>query len=140
MITANIDGGLDHVELYVSDLERSRSFWGWLLAELGWVPFQEWASGFSYIRGSTYIVFVQVEPQHAYPSYHRRHVGLNHLALRTRNPLHLDALTTQLRDREITLLCGDRPIPPVGRLCVFFEDPDRIKVELVADTPERPSP
>jgi catechol 2,3-dioxygenase-like lactoylglutathione lyase family enzyme len=28
-------GGLHHVEINVSDLERSVEFWGWLLHELG---------------------------------------------------------------------------------------------------------
>ena len=30
--------GLHHVELYVSDLDRTLAFWGWLLGELGFSP------------------------------------------------------------------------------------------------------
>lgn len=38
-------GLLHHVELYVSNLEESIEFWGWLLEELGYVVFQKWESG-----------------------------------------------------------------------------------------------
>ncbi|GGB41168.1 hypothetical protein GCM10011409_18370 [Lentibacillus populi] len=54
-------GLLHHIEIYVSDLARSIEFWGWLLEELGYIPFQNWESGRSWKLGSTYLVFVQVE-------------------------------------------------------------------------------
>ncbi len=38
-------GGLHHVEINVADLERSVEFWGWLLPELGYELYQEWAEG-----------------------------------------------------------------------------------------------
>lgn len=41
-------GHLHHVEVWVPDLAAARHSWGWLLAELGWTPFQEWPAGHSW--------------------------------------------------------------------------------------------
>ncbi|CAI6277206.1 VOC domain-containing protein [Bacillus subtilis] len=32
---------MHYIELYVSDLETSRRFWGWFLKELGYKEFQK---------------------------------------------------------------------------------------------------
>ena len=40
---------LSHVEIYVSDLERSARFWDWLLRLLGYEPLQSWAEGRSWM-------------------------------------------------------------------------------------------
>jgi len=126
--------GLHHVELYVSDLERSRGFWGWLLEELGWERYQSWEDGESWRLGDTYLVLVRVAPEHAAPPYHRRRVGLNHLAFHAPSRAEVDRLTEDLRQRGTTILYEDRH-PFAGgpdHYAVFFEDPDRIKVEVVA--------
>lgn len=34
---------MHHIELYVSDLEASRRFWGWFLKELGFKEYQKWS-------------------------------------------------------------------------------------------------
>lgn len=127
-------GHLHHVEIYVSELERSVRFWGWLLESLGYEPFQKWDEGQSWKLGETYIVFVQVQPRFAEPGYHRCRVGLNHLAFHARSREHVDELTDQLRERGVRILYGDRH-PHAGgseAYAVYFEDPDRIKVEVVA--------
>lgn len=54
-------GLLHHVEINVSDLNRSIAFWGWFLEELGYTPFQEWENGTSWKLADTYLVFVQTE-------------------------------------------------------------------------------
>lgn len=122
-----MDAPLHHLELYVSHLEASERFWSWLLSELGYQPYQRWSKGFSYRLDKTYLVFVQTETRHMEPPYHRKHTGLNHLAFRI-DPASLDAWRKRLEDRGIPLLYPDQEIPDA----LFFEDPDRIKVELAA--------
>ncbi|WP_029099360.1 VOC family protein [Brevibacillus thermoruber] len=125
---------LHHVELYVSDLRRSAAFWGWLLEQLGYEPFQEWENGVSWRCGETYLVFVQAEERFLDIPYHRCRVGLNHLAFHARSRRQVDALTEELRRRGVTILYEDRH-PHAGgpdHYAVYFEDPDRIKVEVVA--------
>jgi catechol 2,3-dioxygenase-like lactoylglutathione lyase family enzyme len=125
-------GKLHHVEVYVSHLESSKLFWGWLLEKLGYSVYQSWQEGVSYVLEESYIVFVQVEPKHMSPSYHRSKVGLNHLAFHAPTREFIDEMTKALREKGVTILYEDRH-PYAGGpdyYAVFFEDPDRIKVEI----------
>ena len=125
-------GQLHHVELYVSNLERSSEFWGWFLESLGYQLFQSWEKGRSWKLGETYIVIVQVEERFADAPYHRCHVGLNHLAFHADSRAQVDTILEQLKGRGITILYPDRHPHNSNPYAIFFEDPDRIKVELVA--------
>ena len=127
-------GQLHHIELFVSDLPRSVAFWGWLLPHLGYVPFQEWPQGKSWRLEDTYLVLVQTEERHLEVPYHRSRVGLNHLAFHAASRADVDALTLSLRSRGVPILYADRHPYAGGEdyYAVFFEDPDRIKVEMVA--------
>lgn len=133
-----IRGLLHHVELYVSDLKRSREFWGWFLELLGYEVVQQWEDGTSWLLGETYIVLVQTPPEHRDTIYHRRATGLNHLAFHASSRADVDRLTALLRERGTTILYEDRhPFAGgEGYYAVFFEDPDRIKLELVAPDEE----
>ncbi|MFC0190246.1 VOC family protein [Fictibacillus aquaticus] len=125
---------LHHIELYVSRLEESRSFWGWLLHELGYQVYQEWNNGFSYRKDHFYIVFVQTEERFMDVPYHRCRVGLNHLAFHADSREQVDLLTAKLEEQSVSILYQDRHPFAAGEdyYAVFFEDPDRIKVEIAA--------
>ena len=127
-------GSLHHVELYVSDLRRSSEFWGWLLGALGYRRFQQWEEGESWRLGDTYIVLVQTPEEYLDPPYHRRRTGLNHLAFHAASREQVDEITAKLRERGGMILYEDRHpyAAGPGYYALFFEDPDRIKVELVA--------
>jgi catechol 2,3-dioxygenase-like lactoylglutathione lyase family enzyme len=127
-------GTIHHVELYVSDLQCSVAFWGWLLGELGYTVHQQWPEGQSWILRGTYIVLVQTPAEHQAAGYHRRRTGLNHMAFQVESRQAVDELTAELRQRGIVILYGDRhPFAGGGdSYAVFFEDPDRIKLEISA--------
>lgn len=127
-------GSLSHVEIYVSDLEKSSDFWGWLLTQLGYQPHQSWDRGKSWKLDATYFVIVQVEDRFKSNSYHRKNIGLNHLAFHAENMADVDSMATALKNRGIMILYSDRHLHASGKNnhAVFFEDPDRIKVEFVA--------
>lgn len=125
---------LHHVELYVSDLKKSLTAWDWLLNELGYTLYQQWGKGQSYKFEKTYLVFVQTEPEHLEPPYHRKKTGLNHLAFHADSLEQLERLRSELPHRGFTELYADR-FPHAGGpnyIALYFEDPDRMKVELVA--------
>ncbi|GEM05583.1 hypothetical protein HMI01_25710 [Halolactibacillus miurensis] len=125
---------IHHIELYVSELETSMNFWGWLLEELGYTLFQSWEKGQSWKSGDMYLVFVQVEDRFKDSPYHRCGVGLNHLAFHARSRQHVDEITKKIEQKGVDILYKDRH-PFAGgetHYAVYFEDPDRIKVELVA--------
>ncbi|PGY15963.1 VOC family protein [Bacillus sp. AFS031507] len=125
---------LSHLEIYVSNLSKTIEFWEWFLTELGYQPYQKWDSGISWKHGETYIIFVQAEERFLDVPYHRSRVGLNHLAFHAVSREQVNQITTQLKEKGIIILYQDKH-PFAGgdsHYAVFFEDPDRIKVELVA--------
>jgi catechol 2,3-dioxygenase-like lactoylglutathione lyase family enzyme len=128
-------GMLHHVEIYVTDLKRSAEFWSWFLDLLGYTLYQEWDMGKSYKLGETYLVFVQVENKHLDQPYHRCKAGLNHLAFHATSRKQVDDITESLRQKEITILYKDKHPFAGGKdhYAVYFEDPDRMKVEIVAE-------
>lgn len=128
--------GLHHLELYVRDLERSSELWGWLLTELGYVAFQEWDEGISWRppdgEVGAYVALVQAPTGAA--ELDRRSVGLNHVAFVADGREQVDLLTKTLRERDVRILYEDRH-PYAGgpdHYALFFEDPDGLKVEVVA--------
>lgn len=131
------EGLLHHVEIYVSDLERSTSFWSWFLKELGYEPFQKWDKGQSWKLDETYLVFVQTEERFLDIPYHRCRAGLNHLAFHASSRKRVDEMANNLKERGISILYENQH-PFAGgnhHYAVYFEDPDRIKVEFVAPSP-----
>lgn len=84
-------GSLHHLELWVDDLAASTASLGWLLLELGWLPFQEWQHGRSWKLGATYIV-VEQSTDLAEGGHDRMRPGLNHFALHVE---HHEPLITQ---------------------------------------------
>ena len=52
-------GSLHHVELWVPDLPRATTQWGWLLGQLSYAPFQDWPHGRSWRLGHAYLVIEQ---------------------------------------------------------------------------------
>ena len=127
-------GLIHHIEIYVSDLKRTTDFWGWFLEELGYHTFQEWESGRSWKIGETYIVFVQAEERFMDVPYHRCRVGLNHVAFHASSRQQVDEMTKKLTERNVKILYTDKH-PFAGgdtHYAVYFEDSDRIKVEVVA--------
>jgi catechol 2,3-dioxygenase-like lactoylglutathione lyase family enzyme len=125
------DGSLEHLDIYVSDLARSGEFWGSFLKALGYNEFAKSATGWSWTNGESTVFLLQAEPEYLDPPYHRKRVGLNHLAFAVSQKRQVDDLANQLRERSVPLLYGG---PRSGRktYAVFFEDPDRIKIEVVA--------
>lgn len=129
-----MNGAIHHIELYVSDLERSKTFWQWLLEDLGYQIFRQWPEGISFQLPPSYIVFVQAEDRFLDVPFHRCRPGLNHLAFHARSREHVDQVTEQLRASNIPILYENQH-PYAGgedHYAVYFEDPERIKVELVA--------
>ncbi|MTV24251.1 hypothetical protein FTX61_02260 [Nitriliruptoraceae bacterium ZYF776] len=126
---------MHHLELYVHDLERATAFWGWFLEELGYHPSLEWDEGCAWTLEASSIVFVQA-PAGA-GVLDRRSAGLNHLAFHAGGRAEVDRMTALARARGVRVLYEDRH-PHAGgpdHYALFVEDPDGLKVELVATEP-----
>lgn len=125
-------GILHHIEIYVKDLNKTKEFWGWLLGELGYKEYQNWEEGISYILENTYIVFVQVKENFLDIPYHRCRAGLNHLSFHGGSKEFIDEITIKLKEKSVKILYEDKHPYAGGPDCyaVYFEDPDRMKVEI----------
>jgi len=127
---------LHHVELYVSSLSNSQSFWQPMLQKIGYTQTGSWDDGFTLSSDDDmYLTFVQVQDKYQSNHYHRCGVGLNHIAFRVKDRRTVDTVRQYCLDNKISCLYDDRyPFANGGDeyYALFIEDPDRIKVEFVA--------
>lgn len=132
---------LHHVELYVGDLARSTAFWTPLLTRLGYVA-EPWSGGMNYVAGDgqanghddAYLCLLPAPAAHLAAGYHRQRIGLNHLAFRAASRAQVDEIRAWLLSAGHALLYDDR-YPYAGGpgyYALYVEDPDRIKLEVVA--------
>lgn len=128
-----LSGRFHHMDIYVTDLARSTEFWGALLGALGWQPKADRPGVRSWTDGTSELFFVQAEPEFAAQGYHRKRVGLNHLALAVAGRAELEAVRALVTGRGARLLYGGEIEETATQHRLFFEDPDRIKVEVLAE-------
>lgn len=125
---------LHHVEIYVSNLERSVAFWTPFMRLLGYEE-DRWPGGMNYVKdGAAYFCFLPAPPEHLSAGYHRKRVGLNHLAFRAESRQQVDDIAAWIKAAGYTSLYeSEYPYAGgPGYYAVYCEDPDRIKVEVVA--------
>jgi catechol 2,3-dioxygenase-like lactoylglutathione lyase family enzyme len=126
-----------HLEVNVSNLEKSKEFYCRILSVLKW----EVNLDDNIIVGfkgpdQTHLFLVQTEPQFS-SAFHRKNIGLNHVAFRTHSKDEVDSFSIFLKENNLTILYGDGPKDYSSEYkmeeyyAVFFEDPDRIKLEVV---------
>jgi AAA+ superfamily predicted ATPase len=66
---------LHHIEIYVSDLDRSVAFWTPFLQQLGYEA-DPWDGGMNYVKeGHAYLCFLPAPAEHLAAGYHRKRVG-----------------------------------------------------------------
>ena len=89
-------------------------------------------AGFS--DGRTALWFIGAEAAHAPAGFHRKRTGLNHLAFSVARREDVDRFAAEfLAPRRIAALYDTpREFPEYapGYYAVFFEDPDRVKLEV----------
>src|SRR5216110_651511 len=94
------DGSLEHLDIYVSDLARSGEFWDAFLTALGYREFAKSPTGWSWTNDESTVFLLQAEPEYLDPPYHRKRVGMNHLAFAVSSKQQVDALATVLVGRR----------------------------------------
>jgi catechol 2,3-dioxygenase-like lactoylglutathione lyase family enzyme len=123
---------ISHVELNVSDYARSIRFYDLVLGCLGWKRLVCQKSHATFTDGSTKIVLCPTEERFLADGYHRKRTGLNHLAFYADSKEQVDRLHSEiLRKNAIPCLYEEKPSGEEDYYAVFFEDPDRFKIEVV---------
>ena len=129
--------GLHHVELWVPNLGRATTSWGWLLETIGYQPLQTWPNGRSWECGGTYIVIEQ-SPALTATEHDRCRPGLNHLAFQGGSRQDVDRLVDEAPDHGWALLFPDRH-PFAGgaeHYAAYLEDLDGFEAEIVGPSEE----
>lgn len=129
---------LAHIEVNVSDLEKSKTFYSLILSRLNWKisTVQPDFVGFK-AEDKTHLFLVKAEASFLGNRFHRKNIGLNHLAFRVQTKNTVEAFTVFLKENNIPTLYSDLPCDYSKEYdmqdyyAVFFEDPDRIKLEVV---------
>ncbi len=124
-----------HVQLNVADAGVSVPFYRELLGYLEYrvMVGRDGVLGMS--NGTTDFWILAAEAERGTARLHRRNPGLNHVAFRVGQRGDVDRFHDEfLRARGIAALYGgpqDYPEYRPGYYAVFFEDPDRLKLEIV---------
>ena len=132
---------VDHLDLVVTDLERSLDFYNGLLEPLGFnrnsETVGERGERVVYIGGAggASVSLRQAQSDaHATP-YDRYAVGIHHLCFGAPGRDVVDERTAWLRERGAEIESGPAEYDYTpGYYAVFFYDPDGIKLELVHRT------
>ncbi len=124
-----------HFQIQVSNIRKSATFYGELLGHLGFTKVFETEGMVEWQKEGTRIIVAQSPKRFLTDGYHRKRVGLNHIAFRAPSRAAVDELyDNYLVPNKIPVLYGGakewKDYDP-GYYAVFFEDPDRMKLELV---------
>ncbi len=130
---------IDHLDLVVSDLQRSLDFYTGLLRPLGYVQTGEIEGE----RGERVVYLMRVggygalsvrerqSDAHEVP-YDRYGIGLHHIAFSATNRAAVDGRAEWLRRIGAEIESGPEEYRySPGYYAVFFRDPDGIKIEIV---------
>ncbi|GAA1020382.1 MULTISPECIES: VOC family protein [Amycolatopsis] len=126
-------GTLHHVELWVPDLGRAVASLGWLLEELGYQQFQDWAAGRSWRLGPTYLV-VEQSPALTADRHDRCRPGLNHLAFHVKDAATVEQLAADAARHGWQLMFPEKH-PHAGgaaHYAAYLQNDDGFEVELVS--------
>ena len=126
---------LYHLQINVSDAAKSLPFYKGLFSFLNYKTIDESAEHIGVSNGTTDFWIIATESAHTKNGFHRKNTGLNHLAFRVDSKKIVDDFAVGfLKKNSITTLYGTPKTFPEYRpdyYAVYFEDPDRIKLEIV---------
>ena len=130
-----IKTSFNHLQIYVSNSKVSLPFYKNLLLYLGYKIVDEDETHLGMRNGLTDIWLKQAPSDAKIMKYSRRNVGVNHLAFGVSKKEDVDKFF-----REFLVLRGIKPLYNSPRAfpeytekyyAVYFEDPDKIKLEVV---------
>ena len=124
---------IGHVGISLSSVHNLR-FWKELLQYLEFSITDE-GEHFDATSDGSYLCCNITEQKYQQNGFHRKRTGLNHIALRVETADHVNTFVSEFLEPKgiIPLYGGAKPYPEYieGYYAVYFEDLDRIKVEVV---------
>ena len=119
---------LHHLDLWVSEPERARSEWGWLLGELGWTY-----DGVAWQHSDGTYLFLERSEDQVEATHDRLRPGVNHLALSCDSRDLLDRVRAESTGHGWHELFADR-YPHAGgeqHTALYLENSEGFEVEVV---------
>jgi catechol 2,3-dioxygenase-like lactoylglutathione lyase family enzyme len=130
-----MESHIGHIQINVSDKNKSFPFYKELLTQLGYRSVHEEEHVLGMGNGKESIWFDQVADKYQQAKFHRKQTGINHLAFWVSKKEDVDEIVNNfVKARGLATLYGspkEFPEYMPGYYAVFFEDPDRIKIEIV---------
>ena len=124
-----------HVQINVLDAAVSVPFYKAFLGYLEYRIVYEAPRAAGFSNGTTDLWLMATGARHAERGFHRKRAGINHVAFMVDGRSDVDRFRDEfLAPRRIEPLYGTpREFPEYrpGYYAVFFEDPDRLKLEVV---------
>lgn len=123
------------MQLNVRDAATSLPFYRDLLGFLEFRPVYDEGGVAGFSDGRTDLWLMATLPAHEATGFHRKRPGLNHVAFRVPARADVDRFSREFLGRRGLPALYDTPreFPEYapGYYAVFFEDPDRVKLEVV---------
>jgi catechol 2,3-dioxygenase-like lactoylglutathione lyase family enzyme len=124
--------GIHHIELNVCNLDASFKFYSLLTSFFEGSTIEREENSFCWRLGTFYIYFNEVQTRFKEAKYHRKQVGLDHIAIKLSDTAEVLALREFLINHDISIL-HDADYYGPNYFAIYFEDPDRIKLEFGVD-------
>lgn len=122
---------LSHVEIFVSNFKDSIIFYDKVLLSLGWERLVTRPEHATYTDGTLKLVLCPVEEKYLKEGFHRKRIGLNHLAFYAPTKEIVDQFYKEILVANNFSVLYEKPSGDKNYYSVYFEDPDRIKLEVV---------
>ncbi|MDE2421020.1 MAG: VOC family protein [Gammaproteobacteria bacterium] len=122
--------GIAHIQLTVSDMERSIPFYEKLLHSMEMVTLINSPQYFYCIGGRTGVAIAPIDPVFKDEVFNQKRVGLHHLCFRARSREDVDAIyQTALELNAKIIRAPEENSWAPGYYSVLFEDLDGIRIE-----------
>lgn len=124
--------GIAHIQLSVSDVQRSKRFYEPLMRYLEMKPILDAPESYYCVGSRTGIALTQADEQYRSDRFEQRRIGLHHFCLRARSRADVDELFKVVKTLEGGAIVhgpqedGFAP----GYYSILFEDPDGIRIEV----------
>jgi len=123
--------GIAHIQLCVSDMEKSVPFYRVFLSAMGLKPVMEDKTYYYCIGGRTGVAITPASGEHSTSKFQQGTVGLHHVCFRAKSREDVDELFKVARELSANILREpeEAKFAP-GYYSTLFEDPDGIRIEV----------